>query len=288
MNSALQCLFTFPKLREAVAAPQETDKKVKGYNANVTEQLRVLFNDMKNAAEKEEKSLSPKNFVDAFQTRHMNDFPLRRQQDAGELLTRLLEDVPSLGENGPFAGTITKKTWAEHDPNIKLDDKSEPLVSLEVPLGSSDRLEDLLRNMAKEETMEGDNAVTFDGVKHTAKQRYSYKFGPILQIQLKRFGYAGLAKKITSPIKVPEKLIFGKDGIDIGEMEGTYRLKGAVLHHGSTPNSGHYTAVVKYNGQWYLCDDTHVKEIGNNFEKAKKTDSSFDKKAYLLFYEKEG
>lgn len=34
-----------------------------------------------------------------------------------------------------------------------------------------------------------------------------------------------------------------------------YQLTGVGLHHGSTPNGGHWTAYVKRVNQWFNCDD---------------------------------
>ncbi len=52
-----------------------------------------------------------------------------------------------------------------------------------------------------------------------------------------------------------------------------------IDHHGSSMNSGHYTARVFRNGVWYYCNDEHV-SVMENIDK-------FDMlTAYVLVYEK--
>ena len=42
---------------------------------------------------------------------------------------------------------------------------------------------------------------------------------------------------------------------------GTLKLHAIIYHHGDTPNSGHYTAAVKYGEQWYSVNDEIVMPI---------------------------
>ena len=37
-----------------------------------------------------------------------------------------------------------------------------------------------------------------------------------------------------------------------------YDLLAVVIHHGATSHSGHYTAVVRDDDNWLLCDDSTV------------------------------
>jgi len=65
-----------------------------------------------------------------------------------------------------------------------------------------------------------------------------------------------------------------------------YTLTGVVCHHGSTPNSGHYTACVRAmkppgTETWYRIDDKHVSEISLG-EVQRQQD------AYMLFYTRGG
>ncbi|EFO61305.1 DUB-1 [Giardia lamblia P15] len=61
----------------------------------------------------------------------------------------------------------------------------------------------------------------------------------------------------------------------------THRLVAMINHHGSTMNSGHYTAFVRdiTSGVWYLVDDSIV-------TRASETEVSAGTDAYVLLYEK--
>jgi uncharacterized UBP type Zn finger protein len=107
-------------------------------------------------------------------------------------------------------------------------------------------------------------------------------------LQLKRFQpdivnnvFKGL-KKIKDEIEIFEKLNFQKYcQMELGESE--YELKSIVLHHGASPNVGHYISFIKNKqGVWSECDDDYItKQKGNVLE-----EKSVKKNAYILFYEK--
>ena len=41
-------------------------------------------------------------------------------------------------------------------------------------------------------------------------------------------------------------------------MQVKYELQAVVTHHGLTCTTGHYTAVVKHDDNWLMCDDKQV------------------------------
>ena len=70
----------------------------------------------------------------------------------------------------------------------------------------------------------------------------------------------------------------------IPHCQSEFKLKSAVLHHGYSLNSGHYTALT-YNDmkeQWFHCNDNTVQPITTEAV-LKKADNS----AYILFYFRE-
>ena len=85
------------------------------------------------------------------------------------------------------------------------------------------------------------------------------------------------SKKNTSVVHYP-LLFVSPDG-------SSYELSAVVLHHGETPNSGHYVAIVKLQtgrgGErtWFQCDDTSVTAVEQAQVLGKKD-------AYVLFYER--
>ena len=79
----------------------------------------------------------------------------------------------------------------------------------------------------------------------------------VLPIQLLRFKvHQGHVRKtrtqvhLESTIQVP---IFNDDRL--GDKPYKYNLKAYVVHHGLTPKSGHYTAVLMRGPEYWLCED---------------------------------
>ncbi|XP_020630416.1 ubiquitin carboxyl-terminal hydrolase 12-like isoform X2 [Orbicella faveolata] len=100
----------------------------------------------------------------------------------------------------------------------------------------------------------------------------------LLIIQLMRFHNGG--EKLNREIQVSQEMdISSVCSIQPGR-DPCYRLVAAVLHHGGTSRSGHYTALVKVHGCWHLFDDEKISTLNNGQVKAK-----LEQSGYLLFYE---
>ena len=56
-----------------------------------------------------------------------------------------------------------------------------------------------------------------------------------------------------------------------------YSLLALIEHHGVDTGSGHYTCFVKYDTDWFNCNDCNIKKMGL-------PDSSED--TYLLFFKR--
>ncbi|MBX9890389.1 MAG: ubiquitin carboxyl-terminal hydrolase [Amoebophilaceae bacterium] len=92
------------------------------------------------------------------------------------------------------------------------------------------------------------------------------------------------------PIKVKDRILGAKniklrEGASFKETRNVFfqvhfGLCGFILHHGDSLHSGHYTACIKKNNQWYSADDTTVRAI-DEAEALKQSEA-----AYLLFYTK--
>ena len=96
-----------------------------------------------------------------------------------------------------------------------------------------------------------------------------------LCLQLMRFSNKG--HKIKSLVEYPELLkIEVEDMVSPSEQE--YQLVAVVSHHGNSITSGHYTAHVLRNGQWYSTNDSTVAQS------SKLAARSLE--AYILMYEK--
>jgi len=98
-----------------------------------------------------------------------------------------------------------------------------------------------------------------------AKTQYSVLDTPgVLLIQLERFQRSG--KKVTQTMTVPFILRF--QGFD-------FSLVAVINHHGSV-ESGHYTACINGNNQWFSCNDHSVTSIDSG--------NVASPHNYLLFY----
>uniref|UniRef100_A0A672K8L3 Ubiquitin specific peptidase 18 n=1 Tax=Sinocyclocheilus grahami TaxID=75366 RepID=A0A672K8L3_SINGR len=104
---------------------------------------------------------------------------------------------------------------------------------------------------------------------------------PILCVHLKRFrNDDGFTKKLYDKVTFPETFstaIFAagqSENADCLKADEHYSLYAVVVHMGSTM-SGHYTAFISSNQDWYYADDSCVQPVRNS-----------DKTAYLLLYRK--
>lgn len=152
------------------------------------------------------------------------------QHDAEEFLTRLLSTHETLAAQFATCETTTTKRRSEPDSQ-----QQGPAVGVRLPVGPlTDTIEDAFDVL--EDLQVIDRTVsTMVQVKPAADNIF---------FQLKRFGNDG--EKIAKSVSVPQQ--FDRD-------DYRYEVTAAVLHKGSTPKVGHYTACVKRGGEWWLVDD---------------------------------
>ena len=85
-------------------------------------------------------------------------------------------------------------------------------------------------------------------------------------------------------IKIPKELNLKKYCTEQKNVNFDYTLYGIVRHHGNM-YGGHYTAAIKEENDWYICDDKTVEKVSNPF-----LDSGICSRrlsppgTYLLFY----
>lgn len=73
-------------------------------------------------------------------------------------------------------------------------------------------------------------------------------------IQYRRFRYkinTGKTFKLSDTIK-------STDTIFCPTTKLKYELVAYVNHIGDLPTNGHYTACIKHNNIWYMCDDNNI------------------------------
>mmetsp|Transcript_127745 Transcript_127745/g.255147 ORF Transcript_127745/g.255147 Transcript_127745/m.255147 type:complete len:604 (-) Transcript_127745:88-1899(-) len=119
-----------------------------------------------------------------------------------------------------------------------------------------------------------------------ATRRLQFRELPkVLILTLKRFAYArgkGGPQKIKKTIKYSERLSFDRNWLADGLQAPEYWLTAMICHHGDSAVSGHYTAVVRYNREWFLYDDTVVRQVD-----AREV-GTHQSAAYLLVYQCHG
>ncbi|QKF94259.1 peptidase C19 ubiquitin carboxyl-terminal hydrolase [Fadolivirus algeromassiliense] len=128
----------------------------------------------------------------------------------------------------------TKETFGKTLPNIVIKDKNGEYVKIKVPTKL-----DLYDKSNKNYKVE----------KEDVDQERYYIPNEYLIIQLKVFDE--YLNKKTHNIQVND---FKYPGTNY-----EYEFVGKIIHHGMDIDGGHYVANIKYNDQWYLYNDTHVK-----------------------------
>ena len=104
----------------------------------------------------------------------------------------------------------------------------------------------------------------------------------ILMLQLDRFhNRLGRVHKRQDAVEVNREIMvpFFADHRLYIEL-AHYRLVATIMHHGSHPRTGHYTAYLLSEGQLWSCDDNRSAQPAQDFS------DSHAKGCYVLFYEK--
>jgi uncharacterized UBP type Zn finger protein len=219
-------------------------------------------------------------------------FEGKRQQDAHEFLMTCFnfiseekfEDCP-VGSNFNFV--IQKSFYCTKckDKTVREEDFIDIILNLCDGKDVSDLVELFFRRDELEKKCEKcfhNNSVVTSEIKKLPKY---------FILQLKRFQPDFVNDEFRlKKIEIFEKLNFQKfcqTDIDGSKMmsggECEYELKSIVVHHGGSPNIGHYISFIKdKEGVWRECDDDCItKQKGNVLE-----EKSVKKNAYILFYEK--
>ncbi len=123
----------------------------------------------------------------------------------------------------------------------------------------------------KEETLSGLNQYMCQhcNSKQDAKRCISLcQFPEVLNLQLLRFDYdmqTGKKKKLKTNIRCPRVLDMKPFVTEKVNDIPTYELSGILIHKGVGANGGHYIAHLRdeANSQWWIFDDTSVKQIQN-------------------------
>ena len=148
-----------------------------------------------------------------------------------------------------------------------------------------------LSMFASQERLCGKNKYWCDNCTHLAEAERSIRFSvlpQILTVHLNRFtahSWGQKVGKVRGNIAIPLALCFRPWCTnDCAYRDTMYHLQAAVLHSGSTCQSGHYTAVVRVGDQWLHCDDETVHELSENEVGVLLSPLPSPACAYILFY----
>ncbi|GAA5918087.1 hypothetical protein JCM1841_005245 [Sporobolomyces salmonicolor] len=223
-------------------------------------------------------------------------FRLGRQEDSHEFLRFCIDgmQLSALAGKSPklepaqkeqtfvhqiFGGKLRSRvhcTVCEHN-----SDTFDAILDLSLDLSNrAESVRDALANLVKVDHLRGQNKYKCEKCKKlvNAEKRFTIDQAPlVLTMHLKRFTPTG--RKVSGAIKYPEQLRLGPYMSD-PSTDPTYRLYGLILHSGSGPHSGHYTAYVRAaNDRWYDMNDETVSSMPSAPMSARN--------AYVLFYIRE-
>ncbi|KAG8364805.1 hypothetical protein BUALT_Bualt18G0036900 [Buddleja alternifolia] len=158
--------------------------------------------------------------------------------------------------------------------------KVDEIMDISLDILSSVSLKEALEKFFRPEVLDGNNKYKCDNCKElvAARKQMSILQAPnVLVIQLKRFeGMFG--GKVDKPIAFDEILVLSSYMCNASQdPHPEYRLFGAIVHSGFSPDSGHYYAYIKDAlGRWYCCNDSHVS--------VSTLQEVLSEKVYILFF----
>jgi len=159
---------------------------------------------------------------------------------------------------------------------------SEPFFRVDLEVTGGGDVGDALRAFTEEVTISG------DGGRMIRRTTRFAELPPVLTLHLKRFAldYATFeVTKVLDRCAFPKRLDMRPYCADGGfnDQSFVYSLGGVVIHVGFTATDGHYVALVRVMGKWFICDDARVEVFDvSHLEKFFGGAAS----AVLLFYDK--
>ncbi|KAH8830323.1 cysteine proteinase [Flagelloscypha sp. PMI_526] len=287
-NSALQCLLHTGPLLRLILSHKTCSRKSDGKFC-MTDSLRSLLNE----CFKDSRPCTP-NYLYSNLNQIAKDLRKGRQEDSHEFLRYAIDAIqratlqhegldplktpPKVANttwiNKIFGGQLRSRVHCQSCGHNS--DTFDTTLDLSVDVHGCETLEAALRKFVAADYLKGDDKYKCEKCKKhvNAEKRFTVHQAPnALTIHLKRFTPWG--KKITHPVSYPEKISL-RPYMSQGAEGPTYSLYGLILHIGSGPHSGHYTAICKgRNGIWHEYDDDDVSKSPNFLSR---------RHAYMLFY----
>lgn len=207
-----------------------------------------------------------------------------RQEDAHEFLTYLLgglqkSHLSSRNEcenpiSNIFEGCMISTLRCGGCGNISRTKNSFLDICLEIR--ESESINEAFHNYFSSEKLD-DYVCESCSEKCTTKTLALDKVPKSLVIVLNRFSYKG---KLDKRITIDPKIDLSPYSLNENETSWSYRLVSMITHLGSSPQSGHYTAIgLSENGTYYTFDDQKVEPIS--------IEATSTTAGYVVFYERE-
>lgn len=263
MNATLQVLFSIKEITDLIEAHSKT--------------FPTLNHLYRKRGIHELKNLRTK----VFQTKGKGVLTgsIKGQQDAHEFLVFILDKI-GWHPIETYSNFSYMFEGREKNHNSESED---PTHHLSLAITKNQNFQTTLNAYFARETLEGKRETKIDGKKYMlqhAKALRITELPTILVIHLKKFTQFG--EKITFPINFPTNEIVTIKQRN-RDSETHYQIFGYINHHGSTVQSGHYTADIKNldvpdgKGCWVRYNDDSV-----NFNPSLKPEMD----AYIVFLKK--
>jgi len=161
-----------------------------------------------------------------------------------------------------FGGRLRQAGFNARDHVLSLI--AEPFFVLNCPLSSCcGSIEDVLEYLTRKEKLSNHK-------EHVAQRTYFDRIPKVLIIALKRFTFNRASKqtvKMCNTVKYEGTLLL-KGGWILGGKSGRpveFSLTGIIFHHGTSADSGHYTAAVRVGAnEWLSYNDLNVVKTDGN------------------------
>ena len=157
---------------------------------------------------------------------------------------------------------VTHCHHCEHSTNRK-EVMHAPILQVAL---TADNLQDCILATMADQPIDGHKCTQCGEIRYTHHRCQPIIQPDLLIVQLLRFSNKG--RKITTSISIPDTITV---------LDTLYRVNSMVFHQG-TLYSGHYTAMVKTNSQWYQCNDTNISRLD-----ASEVFTAANTKVYLIF-----
>ena len=252
------------------------------------------------------------------------EYPIRSQNCAAEFLGKII-DTLGVDMQGSRAATslkdvvtstkVVEKQCLECNTVSQTAEDHAVLLSVTVETPELEQLGSLEKALAlqtKPEIMSGESAVDCENCGKrcpTSLTALAKKLPKVLLVHLTRFvqNMYGEYHKANHRVTFPHRLDMRpytttSAGREVSEPPAWYELTGVVLHSG-TVRAGHYTSLVKHNGQWITFDDQHAsifdgdledicfggeEEVTQSWGMNRTSKREKSKNAYILMYQIEG